>query len=160
MRLLCLSVICLIATAALAAAADKGFTSLDKVMDPATYQRAGLQKLSKDERQVLDDFLKDYISAKQKTAAEVAAAAAIDRAVKERKVQPPQVIESRIVGPFNGYGPRTFFHLENGQVWRPSNGEVARYTTTQNPAVVIYKDFFGYKMFIENASTVRVTRVQ
>lgn len=160
MRFFYISALCLIATAALAASPENGFSTLDKVMDPATYQRAGLGKLSNDERKVLDNFLRDYIAAKQHTAAEVAAAAAVDRAVKERRVQPPEVIESRIVGPFNGYGLRTLFRLENGQVWRPTNGDIYRHTMEQNPAVVIYKDMFGYKMFIEGASMVRVKRVQ
>ena len=30
----------------------------------------------------------------------------------------------------------------------------------ENPRVIIFKDFAGYKMFIEGASTVRVKRVQ
>jgi hypothetical protein len=160
MKTFCLSLSLLFAIISLAAAQEKGFSSLDQVMDPNTYQRAGLGKLNPDERKVLNDFLKGYISSKQKAAADVAAAAAVDRAVKERRVRPPEIIESRIVGPFKGYGPRTFFHLANGQVWRPTNDDVVFFSTIQNPAVVIYRDMFGYKMFVENASVVRVKRVQ
>lgn len=160
MKTLYLTVLILIAGLAFAAAQEAQFNNLDQVMDPATYQKAGLQKLTNDERAVLNNFLRGYISHKQKAAAEVAAAAAVDRAVKERKVEPPTVIESRIVGPYKGYGLRTVFRLANGQVWRPTNSDVVTVPTIDSPAVVIYRDFFGYKMFVENASSVRVKRVQ
>jgi hypothetical protein len=160
MKLLCLTLSLILSLTSLAIAREKGFSSLDKVMDPSTYQRAGLPKLSKEERDVLNNFLKDYISSKQKAAADVAAAAAVDRAVKERRVRPPEIIESRIVGTYKGYGLRTVFPLANGEVWRPTNSDIVTASPVQNPAVVIYRDMFGYKMFIENASTVRVKRVQ
>lgn len=160
MKLLCLTLTLVFSLASLAIAQEKAFTSLDKVMDPSTYQKAGLPKLSDEEREVLNNFLKDYISSKQKAAADVAAAAAVDRAVKERRVRPPEIIESRIVGTYKGYGLRTLFPLANGQVWRPTNSDIVNSSPVQNPAVVIYRDFFGYKMFIENASVVRVKRVK
>ncbi len=160
MKFFCLILSLVFSLTSLAVAQEKGFSSLDKVMDPNTYQRAGLPKLSKEEREVLNNFLKDYISSKQRAAANVAAAAAVDRAVKERRVRPPEVIESRIVGTYKGYGLRTLFPLANGEVWRPTNSDIVTSSAIQNPAVVIYRDFFGYKMFIENASVVRVKRVQ
>ncbi len=129
-------------------------------MDRETYQKAGLAKLTPEERAVLDEFLRKYVSGKQKDAATVAATQAVDRAVKEKRVQPPQIIESKILGPFKGYGPRTFFHLANGQTWKPTNDDVVNNSTIESPTVIIYRDMFGYKMFIEGASFVRVKRVQ
>jgi hypothetical protein len=143
-----------------ASAQSASFGGLDKVMNRDTYERAGLQKLTSDERAVLDGFIRDYVAAKQKDAAAVAAAEAVDRAVKERKVRPPEVIESRIVGTFEGYGLRTRFHLANGQVWKPTNSEIVTNSPIESPNVAIYRDMFGYKMFIEGASIVRVKRVQ
>lgn len=143
----------------MASAQDATFGGLEKAMDPGTYQRAGLQKLTTGERAVLDEFVKNYVMAKQKDAAAVAAAQAVDRAVKERKVNPPEVIESRIVGPYKGYGLRTIFRLANGQSWQPTNSEIVTISPIESPNVAIYRDMFGYKMFIEGASIVRVKRV-
>ena len=140
--------------------AQDAFTGLEKAMDAETYERAGLRKLNSDERAALDEFVRDYVAGKQKAAAKVAATEAVDRAVKEKRVQPPEVIESRIVGTFKGYGMRTLFRLENGQVWKPTNDESATFSPVENPKVIIFKDgLFGYKMFIEGAATVRVKKV-
>lgn len=143
-----------------ASAQNSGFGGLEKAMDQGTYERSGLGKLSSDERAVIDDFIRDYVAGKQKDAATTAASEAVDRAVKERKVRPPEVIESKIVGSYKGYGPRTFFHLANGEVWRPTNDDVVKVSSIENPKVVIYRDVLGYKMFVEGASSVRVRRVQ
>jgi hypothetical protein len=143
-------------------AADKpesSFPGLKNVMDPETYSRAGLDNLSPEQRAALDAFIRDYVAGKQKEAASVAAAQAVDRAVKERKVEAPSVIESRIVGVYKGYGPRTVFRLENGQTWKPADPDDMPHAAIANPAVVIYKDFFGYKMFVEGAPSLRVKRV-
>jgi hypothetical protein len=141
-------------------AADPAF-DLEKAMGPETYERAGLNKLTGDERAVLTEFVRNYVAGKQKDAAAVAAAEAVDRAVKERKVQPPQVIESNIVGTFKGYGPRTFFNLANGEVWKPTNDYIETYSPVESPKVVIYRnDMFGYKMVIQGGGTVRVKRVR
>jgi flavin-binding protein dodecin len=142
------------------ASAQDTFNGLEKAMDSDTYERAGLRKLTKDERAVLDQFVRDYVTGKQKTAATAAAAEAVDRAVKEHKVQPPEVIESKMVGAFKGYNTRTVFRLENGQVWKPTSGETATFSAIESPKVIIFRDTFGYKMFIEGAATIRVKRMQ
>lgn len=149
-----------IACVSIAAAQDGRFDGLDKVMDRDTYQRSGLEKLTPGERKTLDGFLRNYLAQKQKDAAAVAAAQAVDRAVKERKVRPPEIIESRMVGIYKGYGPRTVFHLANGETWKPTNADVVSNSAIESPNVVIYRDLFGYKMFIEGASIVRVMRVK
>src|SRR4051812_17755583 len=120
------------------ALAEEPTFNLEKAMGPETYERAGISKLSSDERAALGEFVRTYVAGKQKDAAAVAAAEAVDRAVKEKKVQAPQVIESNIVGTFKGYGPRTFFHLANGEVWKPTNDYIETYSPIENPKVVIY----------------------
>lgn len=136
------------------------FPGLEKVMDRNSYEEAGLRKLSAEERAALDRFIGDYVSAKQKDAAAVAATEAVDRAVKERKVRAPDTFQSRIVGTYKGYGPRTTFRLENGQVWRPTNDEIVSVSPIDSPNVIFVHDMFGYKMWIEGAASVRVRRVQ
>lgn len=159
MKKLLFAALLTIGMAHFASAQEVAFGGLEKVMDRETYERAGLGKLTSDERAALDEFIRDYVAGKQKDAAAVAATEAVDRAVKERKVRPPEIIESKIVGSFKGYGPRTIFRLENGESWKPTNDNIARYSAIENPKVIIYRDSFGYKMFIEGAETVRVKRV-
>ena len=156
MKKLYLAVVLLPCVVGIVFAQAPEFGGLEKAMDPKTYERAGLRKLTSGERAVLDEFIRDYVAAKQ----EVAATQAVDRAVKQRKVQPPEVIESNIVGAYKGYGPKTVFHLANGETWRPTNDEFISNLAIESPKVVIYRDFFGYKMFVEGATIVRVKRVQ
>jgi hypothetical protein len=139
--------------------AEGDFPGVEKGMDSDTYERAGLRKLSSEERAVLDEYIRNYVSGKQKSAATAAATEAVNKAIQEHKVEPPQITESRMVGTFKGVGARTVFKLENGQVWQPTNGETSSSPAIENPRVIIYKDWAGYKMFIEGASTIRVKRV-
>ena len=127
-------------------------------MDAETYSRAGVENLSDEQRAALDAFLRKYIAGREKDAGAVAAAEAVDRAVKERKVRPPEVVESSIAGDYKGSGHRARFRLANGQVWRPTDGEELPQSSIANPKVVIYRDVFGYKMFVEGAGVVRVKR--
>ena len=143
---------CLITNLSLAQ--DATFPGLKSVMDSETYARSGVQNLSAEQRATLDAFIGDYVRNKQK----VAAASAVDRAVKERKVRPPEVIESRIVGDFKGPGYRALFRLENGQVWKPTDPDSTPQSPIASPRVVIYRDSFGYEMFVEGAGTIRVKR--
>jgi hypothetical protein len=160
MKKLSLAILLAVSVAQVAWAEESAF-NLEKAMGAETYERAGISKLSSDERAALSEFVRTYVAGKQKDAAAVAAAEAVDRAVKERKVEAPQVIESNIVGTFKGYGPRTFFHLANGEVWKPTNDYIETYSPIENPKVVIYRnDMFGYKMVIQGGGTVRVKRVQ
>jgi hypothetical protein len=129
-------------------------------MDQETYTRTGVSILSEEQRAALDEFLRHYVRNEQNAAAQAGAARAVDQAVKEHKVQPPSIIESRIVGDFKGTGPRVFFRLANGQVWRPTDGDALPHAAIANPSVVIYRDFFGYKMFVEGAGVLRVKRVR
>ena len=140
-------------------AQEKTFPGLKSVMDPDTYARSGVKDLSPEQRAVLDSAIGDYLAGREKEVAAVAASQAVDVAVKEKKVRPPEVIESKMVGDFKGYGLRTVFPLANGQTWKPADGDVVPHASISNPNVVIIRDTFGYKMFVEGAGTVRVKRV-
>lgn len=131
------------------------FPGLEKAMSPADYEAAGLQKLEPAERAKLDEFIRNYVSVSN----ERVATAAVDKAVKEKKVSAPEVIQSRIVGPFNGYNGRTIFTLENGQRWRQSQRDSAFYPRIDSPPVVIVKAGFGYRMHIAGGGAIRVSKV-
>lgn len=148
-----------LAGSSVAFAQNSDFPGVQKAMTPEQMAATGMNKLTAAERQQLDEFIRNYVGVSNKRAAEVASAAAVDRAVKENKVRPPEVIESRMVHDYKGYNSRTIFTLENGQKYKPASGDDVPHQTVPRPGVVILRDMFGYKMYIEGASMIRVVRV-
>jgi hypothetical protein len=130
------------------------FPGVEKAMSPGDYEAAGLQKLDPAERAKLDEFIRNYVAVSN----ERVATEAVDKAVKENKVT-PQVIQSRIVGPFNGYNGRTIFTLENGQRWRQSQRDTAYFPKIDSPPVVIVKAGMGYRMHIAGGGAIRVSKM-
>src|SRR4029078_12244949 len=104
----------------------------------------------------LDEFIKKYVAVSN----ERVATTAVDKAVAEKKVQAPEVIQSRIVGPFTGYTGTTKFTLENGQRWAQSQRDSAYFPKIDSPPVTIIKAGFGYPMYIMRASAIRLTKVR
>ena len=131
------------------------FPGVQKAMTPADYEAAGLSKLEPAERAKLDEFIRNYVAVSN----DRVATAAVDQAIKEKKVQPPEVIQSRIVGPFTGYNGRTIFTLENGQRWAQSQRDSMYFPKIDSPPVVIVKAGFGYRMHIAGGGAIRVTKV-
>ena len=140
-------------------AAGETFPGIKKALTPEQYAAAGVGKLSPDEQAKLDNFLKGYFTGASQRVAEQAASQAVDRAVKEKKVQVPTFIESRLVGTFRGWNERTVFVLENGQRWKPVIADKASFPPVENAQVFILRDTFGYKMAILGGSTLRVRRI-
>ena len=139
-----------------APAAEPDFPGVQKAMTPEQYEAAGISKLDPAERAKLDEFIKNYVAVSN----ERVATTAVDKAISEKKVSEPEVIQSRIVGPFMGYNERTVFTLENGQRWAPSQRDSAYYPKIDSPPVVIVKAGFGYRMYIQGASAIRVVKVR
>jgi hypothetical protein len=152
---LCLLVVPLASLPA-AEPAEPAFPGVQKAMTPEQYEAAGLSKLDPAERAKLDQFIKSYVAVSN----EKVATSAVDKAVKENKALAPEVINSRIVGPFTGYNGRTVFTLENGQRWAQSQRDSAYYPKMDSPGVIIVKTRFGYRMYIAGATDIRVTLVR
>jgi hypothetical protein len=132
------------------------FPGVEKAMTPSDYEAAGLQKLEPAERAKLDEFIRKYVAVSNERVATIA----VDKAVKENKVSAPEVIESRIVGPFTGYNGRTTFTLENGQRWAQSQRDSRYFPKVDSPPVVIVKSGFGYRMHIAGGGSIRVTLIR
>jgi hypothetical protein len=133
------------------------FPGVEKSMSPKAFEDAGLNKLTPEERERLDDFIRRYVS----SANQEAATAAVDQAVKSNKVpSQPQVIESRIIGPFHGYNGRSRFTLENGQVWAQSQQVTRAYSPIDSPPVIVVKGGWGWRMYILGGGDIRVSRVK
>ena len=135
---------------------NPAFPGLQKAMSPEDYEAAGLQKLDPAERAKLDEFIRNYVAVSN----ERVATTAVDKAVKENKVSAPEVIQSRIVGPFTGYNGRTIFTLENGQRWAQSQRDSAYFPKIDSPPVLIVKKGFGYRMIIAGGGEIRVTLIR
>src|SRR3954467_3656629 len=135
---------------------NPAFPGVEKAMTPQQYEASGLSKLDPAERAKLDEFIKNYVAVSN----EKVATSAVDKAVKENKVSAPEIINSRIVGPFTGYNGRTIFTLENGQRWAQSQRDSAYYPKMESPGVIIVKKGFGYRMYIAGATDIRVTLVR
>jgi hypothetical protein len=131
------------------------FPGVQKAMTPEQYDAAGLSKLDPAERAKLDEFIRNYVSVSN----EKVATSAVDKAIKEKKVSEPEVIQSRIVGPFSGYNGRTVFTLENGQRWAQSQYDSAYFPKIDSPPVVIVKAGLGYRMYIAGGGAIRVSKV-
>jgi hypothetical protein len=131
------------------------FPGVEKAMKPEDYEAAGLQKLSAEERARLNEFIRNYVS----SSSQQAVTAAVDSAVKARKAAPPDVIQSRIVGPFTGYKGNTTFTLENGQIWAQSQRDSMYFPKVDSPPVLIVKGTLGYRMYIAGGGDIRVQRV-
>ena len=133
------------------------FPGVEKSMSPKAFEEAGLHKLTPEERERLDEFIRRYAA----TTNQEAANAAVDRAVKDNKIASmPQVIESRIVGPFSGYTGRSRFQLENGQVWAQSQQVTQRYPPVDSPPVIIVKAGWGHRMYVLGGGNIRVSRMK
>jgi hypothetical protein len=135
---------------------NPAFPGLEKAMTAEQYEAAGLSKLDAAERAKLDDFIRHYVAVTN----EKVATTAVDKAIKEKKVSEPEVIQSRIVGPFTGYTGRTVFTLENGQRWAQSQYDSAYYPKIDSPPVVIVKAGFGYRMYIAGGGAIRVSKIR
>ena len=155
-----------IVTAQEPAPSAENFPGVKKALTPEQYAATGLDKLTPQERANLDNYLKGYFTgATQQVVQQAVAKAetrAVDQAVKEHKVEPPTLIESKIVGTVDGWSSNgTVFILENGQHWKTVDNEHRYFAPLTNPDVFIVKEsLLGYKMAIAGGGTVRVRRLQ
>ena len=128
----------LLVTSGFAWAADKQFPGIEQLMSPEEFAASGLDKLSAEELQALDDWLLVY------TAGEAAILRTDNTEVREAAKETE--ITSRIQGDFKGWSGETVFRLENGQVWRQRLQGKYRYRGPANPEVKIHRNFLGFYM--------------
>lgn len=133
-----------------------------QTLTPEEIQTAGLAKLTPEELARLEALVRRYKagdSAVTSTAPKVQEGAP---ATKTAKIPPAWVgalitlertagqsdksnaMESRLKGDFNGWGGRTSFRLDNGQLWTQVNSDSYVYAPTlRTPKVKIYPASFG-----------------
>jgi hypothetical protein len=140
--------------------AEKPARGVEETMRPEEFKAAGLDKLSEDELQHLDAWLKGYRQSTQKKATDQAQAQAseeikkaTEKATEEAKKTARTKLDSlvsRVDGTIEGLKGHTQIRLEDGTVWKQANTD-DRYKApiTDHPAAVVIHSTFGYKMRIE-----------
>ena len=126
---------------------------IQKMMSPEEFKAAGLNKLSAEELQKLNEWLHGF---RQETVQ-----ATEKKAAKEgrRKID---VIVSRVVGPFYGLTGATIIRLEDGSVWKQATrSDHITGSGQENLGVAVYNaGMFGYKMRIQGTRDFYVNEVK
>ncbi|HEU5077961.1 MAG TPA: hypothetical protein VFT72_02040 [Opitutaceae bacterium] len=145
-------------------------TSLKDELSPREFESAGLNRLTPAELANLNRLVRvdrEHGSSaardseraspqKQNTFSVEGGAAGFGReekVVRQLDRETPKEIRSRILGEFKGWTGHSTFRLENGQVWRQTDG--SSFTARlKDPVVIIRKASLGsYRLKIEGFST-------
>ena len=148
--------------------AAEGFSSLEEQMSGKDYSAAGLDKLSPQELESLNNWIRGRslatLDAPKAGAATVAASSSEDkRGLKEDKDDEDRTtITSNLVGKFKGWDGQTTFKLANGMIWSQKDKDKFYTKEIENPVVIIEPGMFGtWRLHIEGFnSECRVERIQ
>lgn len=133
-----LSLVALLAVAAVATAQEDEFSSLEERMTGEEYDRAGLHKLSPEELRYLNEWLRSRSVAEYERPAGSTPDPSEDRrGLPARDTGDEDTIISRIKGTYEGWNGPTQFELENGMVWETIGGGRYQVPAMENPRVVI-----------------------
>ncbi len=148
--------------------ADEGFSSLEEQMTGTEFSGAGLDKLTPQELEALNAWIRrrslaTLDAAPAAAAADSAAAASGDRrGFKDDDDEERNTITSRIIGRFSGWDGQTVFKLENGMIWEQADKDKFYVKEIQNPVANIEPGMFGrWHLSVEgHDSECRVERIQ
>ena len=163
-------------TAVSALAAD-GFSSLEEQMTGKEFMAAGLGKLSQEELDALNGWIRahslgtlDTPKSTTAAAAETASTAPVSEVAggdprglrTERKPEDDSPIRSAILGEFSGWDGQTIFKLENGMIWVQDDRDKFYVRDIENPIAVIEPGMFdSWHLHIEGyKSECKVRRIQ
>ncbi len=155
-----LSALLLCMTVASAGASE--FSSLEEKMTGSEFSGAGLERLTPDELQRLNQWLRQHWP-RTAVAGHAAAQPTGDRRGFIERIAGSDVdIVSRLPGTFTGWNSRTRFRLENGMVWEVAEGANFSTRAIENPQVTISKGMFNaWFLSVEGYnSQVKVRRVE
>lgn len=140
----------------IACASAATFSSLEERMSQSEFQAAGLNKLSPEELKNLDDWLRTHYAT---TATYVTAAGS---PVFYPKQSQREVVESHIVGKFNGWYGRTVITLDNGQQWTQAESGSFACGPIDHPSAKIKPMLMGsWLAYIQSCNeSVRVDRTK
>ena len=130
------------------------FSSLEERMSSTDFKAAGLDKLSPQQLQFLDQWLRTH--------QQVKAVDASGQPVFYTNDQSRGKFTTHLVGHFNGWSGGNTFTLDNGQVWRQAESGVYSCPDIDNPEVTIKPMVLGsWLMYVQGCNqSVRVDRVK
>lgn len=151
--------------------ASEGFSSLEEQMTGKEFSAAGLNKLSQEELNSLNAWIRSRslatldVPAAATTGAATAATAADEASEDMRGFDSDEertTITSRIVGTFDGWDGQTVFRLENGMIWVQADKKKTYIREVENPVVQIEPGFFGsWRLHVEGEKAdCKVRRIQ
>ena len=164
-------------TTTLSVLAAEGFSSVEEQMTGKEFTAAGLNKLSQQELDVLNDWLRKHsvaTLAAQSTGSGTASSGEDQSGLKSKDEDKDKdededkddedrtTITSNLVGSFSGWDGHTTFKLENGMVWAQADKDKFYIKEVVNPVVIIEPGMFGsWHLHIEgHKSECRVKRLQ
>jgi len=152
----------------LSALAAGGFSSLEEQMTGKEFSAAGLDKLSQQELELLNDWLRSHSVATLDTP--TASSGAVDsgedqqesKSDDEDEDEERKTVTSKLVGTFDGWDGQTVFELENGMIWTQASKAKFYTKEIKNPIAIIEPGMFGtWKLHIEGIDKeCRVKRIQ
>ncbi|HEU0276686.1 MAG TPA: hypothetical protein VFQ95_02515 [Rhodanobacteraceae bacterium] len=153
-RLMLLAALALIAFAVPVMAQQ--FSSLEERMSAADFKAAGLDKLTPQELQFLDDWLRTH----QQTTEKMVDSSGQPVFYADNK--PREKFTAHIVGAFNGWSGASRFTLDNGQTWKQAEDGSYQCPAVTNPEVTIKPMILGsWLMYVQGCNqSVRVQRVK
>jgi hypothetical protein len=129
---------------------------LQQRMTSDEFKAAGLDKLSPQELQSLDNWLNAHPKVKTKMIT------ATGKPVFYAPETERSKISAHIVGHFDGWGGATEFKLDNGQVWKQADSGSTSCPAIDNPWVKIKPMMMGnWLMYVQNCNdSIHVKREQ
>lgn len=143
--LLPLALLAAFALAPLAAFAEK---PIEQEMTPDEFKAAGLDKLSTEELARLNTWLGRKIETATSTAAKEAKKKVEDENRGFFNFGSSEPVVSKIVGPFKGFAKGREYTLENGQLWRQTDGASLVGVKLDNPEVRINPSIAGNAWYL------------
>jgi hypothetical protein len=146
--------------------AEQGFASLEEQMTGKEFTAAGLQKLTPEELEALNEWIRRRSVATLDAPRQGSYAAGGDvdeRGFEVKNMKMERVpIQSRIKGSFTGWDGKTVFELENGMIWEQADKDKFYIREVQNPEVTIEPGAFRtWHLSVDGyGSECRVERIQ
>ena len=164
-------IIVLSLTLPLSVLAAEGFSSLEEQMSGKEFTATGLNKLTPEELEALNNWIRSHSIATldQPKSGSYAIADGSEGDEDERgfrnkkdSEEDKSPITSRIKGSFTGWNGHTVFALENGMIWEQTDKEKIYTKAVQNPEITITPGMFGtWRLsMVGHNSACRVKRIQ
>ncbi len=152
-----------------AVVAETSFSSLEEQMTGKDFQSTGLSKLSAEELEALNAWIRSRSLATLDSPKAGGAAIYSGDSGDARGFETEQMrksdrstITSRIVGSFQGWDGQTVFTLDNGMIWEQADKDKFYVKAVENPVVTIEPGAFRtWRLSVEGySSECRVERIQ